>query len=142
MVSLEQIKLLESRITKAIDHVKRVTEENSIIKGKLDSYQKRIEELEILIQQFKEEQSRIEEGILSALDRLNQFEDAIEQSLTEEKKDSLRAAPKPAKSEPLESSAPAAVIPPIGDAIEEATEVLPLADEDEVSEDTRELDIF
>ena len=82
MVSLEQVKLLESKVSKAIDYVKKVTEENSSLKGKLDSYQKRIDELEILIQQFKEEQGRIEDGILSALDRLNQFEDALENTIS------------------------------------------------------------
>ena len=82
MVSLEQVKLLESKVTKAIDYVQKVTEENTSLKGKLDSYQKRIDELEVLIQQFKEEQGRIEDGILSALDRLNQFEDAFERTLT------------------------------------------------------------
>jgi len=81
MVSLEQVRLLESKVTKAIDYVKKVTEENVSLKGKLDSYQKRIDELEVLIQQFKEEQNRIEDGILSALDRLNQFEDALEKTL-------------------------------------------------------------
>ena len=81
MVSLEQVKLLESKVTRAIEFVKKVTEENLSLKGKLDSYQKRIDELEVLIQQFKEEQSRIEDGILSALDRLNQFEDALENTI-------------------------------------------------------------
>ena len=82
MVSLEQVKLLESKVTKAIDYVKKVTEENTTLKGKLDSYQSRISELEVIVQQFKEEQSRIETGILSALDRLNQFEDALERKLS------------------------------------------------------------
>jgi len=85
MVSLEQVKLLESKVTKAIDYVKKVTEENKTLKDKLDSYQKRIGELEVLIQQFKDEQGRIEDGILSALDRLNQFEDAVERVLSTEK---------------------------------------------------------
>ena len=86
MVSLEQVKLLESKVIGAIDYVKKVTEENTRLKGKLDSNQKRIEELEVLIRQFKEEQSRIEDGILSALDRLNQFEDALESKLSTESK--------------------------------------------------------
>ena len=89
MISLDQVKLLESKVTKAINHVKTVTEENALLKGKLDSYQKRIEELEVLIQLFKEEQSKIEDGILSALDRLNQFEDALESTLSTEKKISM-----------------------------------------------------
>jgi chromosome segregation ATPase len=136
MVSLEQIKLLESRITKAIDHVKKVTEENSLLKGKLDSYQKRVDELEVLVQQFKEEQGRIEDGILSALDRLNQFEDAIEQSLSEEKKGGHKTVQRAVKNAPEPAAPPPS---PSNDAIE----VLPLAEEeDDVSEEAGELDIF
>ena len=86
MISLEQVRLLESKVTRAIEYVKKVTEENSSLKGKLDSYQKRIDELEVLIKQFREEQSRIEEAVLSALDRLNQFEDAVESKLSTESK--------------------------------------------------------
>ena len=78
MITLEQVRLLETRITKTIEYVKKVTGENTALKGKLDSYQKRIAELEVLIQRFREDQSRIEDTILSALDRLNQFEDAVE----------------------------------------------------------------
>jgi len=84
MVSLEQVKLLESKVAKAIDYLKKVTEEKAQLKEKLDSYQRRIEELEVLIQRFKDDQSRIEDGILSALDRLNQFEDALESTLGSE----------------------------------------------------------
>jgi len=82
MVSLEQVRLLESKVTRAIDYVQKVTEENTSLRGKLDSYQKRIDELEVLIQQFKEEQSQIEDGILSSLHRLNQFEDALERTIS------------------------------------------------------------
>ena len=82
MVSLEQVKLLESKVSKTIEYVKKVTEENSHLKTKLDSYQNRIEELEVLIRRFKEDQSKIEDGILAALDRLNQFEDALETKLS------------------------------------------------------------
>lgn len=81
MISLEQVKLLESKVTKTIDHFKKVSEENVVLKSKLDSYQNRIEELEVLVRQFKEEQTSIEDGILSALDRLNQFEDVLEKTL-------------------------------------------------------------
>ncbi|GHV91816.1 hypothetical protein AGMMS50268_23190 [Spirochaetia bacterium] len=82
MVTLEQVKLLESKVARAIDYVERVSGENALLQGKLDSYQKRIDELEVVVRQFKEEQGRIEDGILSALDRLNQFEDAIERSIS------------------------------------------------------------
>ena len=78
MISLEQVKLLESKVSRAIDYIKKVTEEKDSLKAKLIACQKRIDELEILIQRFKEDQGRIEDGILSALDKLNQFEDALE----------------------------------------------------------------
>jgi chromosome segregation ATPase len=82
MGTLDHVKILESKVVKAIDFVNRLTEENDQLKEQLDSYQKRIDELEALIQSFKEEQGRIEDGILSALNRLNQFEDAIDKSLS------------------------------------------------------------
>jgi chromosome segregation ATPase len=82
MVTLEQVKLLETRVVKALEFVNRVTGENTLLKEKLDTYQQRIDELEVLVQCFKEDQSRIEEGIISALNRLNQFEDAVEKSLS------------------------------------------------------------
>ncbi|MDR2184370.1 MAG: cell division protein ZapB [Treponema sp.] len=82
MVTLEQVKLLETKVAKAINYVNQVNSENSRLRITLDSYRKRIDELEVLVQQFKEDQSHIEKGIISALDRLNQFEDAIEKSLS------------------------------------------------------------
>jgi predicted nuclease with TOPRIM domain len=74
MVTIQQVQLLESRVIKAIEYVDQVTEENTLLKNKLDSCQSRVDELEVLIQRFKEEQGKIEEGILSALDRLNKFD--------------------------------------------------------------------
>ena len=84
MISLEQVKLLESKVTRIIDHVKKANEENIALKANLDTYQKRIDELEVIVKQFQEEQGRIEDGILSALDRLNKFEDALESKLSGE----------------------------------------------------------
>jgi hypothetical protein len=81
MVTLEQVKLLETKVVKAIDFVNRVTDENALLKGKLETYRERIDELEGLVQRFQEDQGRIEEGILSALERLNQFEDAVGDAL-------------------------------------------------------------
>ncbi|QQO07377.1 cell division protein ZapB [Breznakiella homolactica] len=82
MVSLEQVKLLETKIAKAIEYIKQVTDENSRLKEKAEGYQRRIDELEEIVRHFKEDQSRIEEGIVSALERLNQFEDAIDHVLS------------------------------------------------------------
>jgi predicted nuclease with TOPRIM domain len=90
MINLEQVKLLETKVAKTIDFVERVSKENTALlrreaelQEKLETYQKRIDELEVLIMGFKEEQGRIEDGILAALDRLSQFEEAIEKSMKE-----------------------------------------------------------
>jgi len=81
MLSLEQVKLLDQKVARAVEYVERVSGENALLRKKLNATQKRIDELEHLVSQFKEEQGRIEDGILSALDRLSQFESAIEKSL-------------------------------------------------------------
>ena len=89
MVTLEQVRQLETKIAKAIEYVNRLSaeekllrEENNLLRDKLESSLKRVDELEGSIQRFKEDQCRIEEGIIAALDRLNQFEDAIGKSLS------------------------------------------------------------
>jgi TolA-binding protein len=88
MLNLEQVKLLETKVAKAVDYVERLTGENAALRqketelqAKMESYQKRIDELEIVMLQFKEDQGQIEDGILAALDRLNRFEEAMEKSL-------------------------------------------------------------
>ncbi|MDR1105749.1 MAG: cell division protein ZapB [Treponema sp.] len=103
MVTLDQVKLLETKVEKAIGYVEKVSGENTGLRERLESYQKRIDELEVLVETFKEDQSRIEDGILSTLDRLNQFEDAIERSLgikNRDKKAPKAAAPSPAGNVP------------------------------------------
>jgi chromosome segregation ATPase len=79
---LENVKVLETKVDKEIDFAKRIIEENVQLKEKVALYQKRIEDLESLIQAFREEQNAIENGILAALNRLNQFEDAVEKKLS------------------------------------------------------------
>jgi chromosome segregation ATPase len=104
MVSLEQVKLLETKVAKAIDFVNRITDENTLLKGKLETCRKRIDELEGLVQRFKDEQGRIEEGILSALDRLNQFEDAVGAAIGAAVGDATGRNPSPARA--AEKAAP------------------------------------
>ena len=86
MVTLEQVKLLDTRVTKTVEYIKKLTDENAALKKKLETGQRRINEMETLINRFREDQGRIEEGILSALDRLNQFEDAIENMISQKPK--------------------------------------------------------
>ncbi|MDR0877647.1 MAG: cell division protein ZapB [Treponema sp.] len=138
MVSLEQVKLLETKVARAIEYVERVTGENALLQDKLESYQKRIDELEVLVRQFKEDQGRIEDGILSALDRLNQFEDAIEKSLSAPGgKEAEKAPPAAPKAAPESAAADtvAAFDPAPADAAAEDPELLDGSSLDEPSLD-------
>ena len=90
MITLEQVQLLETRVSKAVEYVQKITDENAALvsqrkelQEKIEAHQKRISELEVLVLRFKEDQGRIEAGIIAALDRLSQFEEAFENSLKE-----------------------------------------------------------
>ena len=100
MISLEQVQLLEARVSKAIEYVQKVNAENAALaseraglQAKLEDYRKRIEELEVFVMRFKDEQGRIEDGIIAALDRLSQFEEAFESSLKEKEKVTSKKTP-------------------------------------------------
>jgi FtsZ-binding cell division protein ZapB len=147
MVTLEQVKLLESKVGKAIDYVTRVTEENNLLKGKLESSRKRIDELEGLVNRFKDDQNRIEEGIVAALDRLNQFEDLVGGALDDKKADSKgsKAEPSLMKSAEAAASKPAPETAASPETAEETEMKIPDAftvAEAPAEEKPEELDIF
>jgi TolA-binding protein len=112
MVTLEQVRQLETKIGKAIDYVNRLNGENIRLRGELDGSEKRIAELEGTVQRFREDQSRIEEGILSALERLDQFEDAMGKNFSNVQEAVAAAAPAvPAYSDPEPASTASADTP-------------------------------
>ena len=76
MITLEHVRLLESRVGKALECIDRLRSENSQLKGSLTSYEKRIQDLESLVQDFQTDQGRIEEGIIHAIEKLNTFEES------------------------------------------------------------------
>jgi septal ring factor EnvC (AmiA/AmiB activator) len=77
MIHLDQIRLLESKTIKAIELINMLREENKTLKKTIDTSQKRMEELESLVQEFKSDQDEIEQSILRAMKNLEQLEDEI-----------------------------------------------------------------
>ncbi len=77
MITLDHIKQLDRKVHKAIDEINTLRAENKMLLEDLDKYQLRIEELEIMINAFKEDQSEIETGIIEALNQLDILEDTI-----------------------------------------------------------------
>ncbi len=79
MISLEQIKQLESKVHGAVGRIKTLASENMTLKKRLEQYEARIGELEELISEFKNDQDEIEQGIVAALSQLDSLEDTVAQ---------------------------------------------------------------
>lgn len=77
MLNLDQVRLLENRVEKAVGKIQSLGQENTRLRNELSTLQTRVVELESLVNTFKDDQGRIEEGILNALDRLSAFEDSV-----------------------------------------------------------------
>jgi hypothetical protein len=95
MLNLDQVRLLENRVEKAVGKIQSLTTENAHLRSQLSGLQARVGELEGLVRSFKDDQGRIEEGILNALDRLSAFEDSV-----------FNAEPKPQAASPVQQSQP------------------------------------
>jgi peptidoglycan hydrolase CwlO-like protein len=103
MITLEQIKQLESKITRALELIKVLRDENSTLRRGLESAQKRMKELETLVDGFKTDQREIESVIVRTLRNLDELEDTAV---------SVKKAEHAAGSAvPSAGSAPAAPIP-------------------------------
>jgi FtsZ-binding cell division protein ZapB len=70
MITLEQIRLLEERVRRAVDRIAGLQEENRELRTKAGQYEERVSELEARIDRFTKDQNQIEDGIKKALDRL------------------------------------------------------------------------
>jgi len=92
MITLEQIRLLDSKITRAIELIRVLKDENGTLRKGLESAQKRMKELETLVDGFKTDQREIETVIVRTLRNL----DDLEESTTAGKKaDRAAAGPSP-----------------------------------------------
>lgn len=83
MISLEQIRQLETRVHTAVERIQTLKAENDALKLNLGQYEERIAELEKLVTAFKSEQEEIEAGIVSALSQLDALEDSVSEGSTE-----------------------------------------------------------
>jgi FtsZ-binding cell division protein ZapB len=76
MISLEQIRLLEQKVTSAVELIRVLKEENSTLRRGLDSAQRRMKELETLVEGFKTDQREIESAIVRTLRTLDDLEES------------------------------------------------------------------
>jgi hypothetical protein len=103
VLSLEQVRKLEARVSAALGYIDRLSTENAELRQRLSGYEGRIKDLEVLVRDFQQDQSRIEEGILHALKKLDAFEESVQESgaAKQPKKPSSSKAEKAEAVEPL-----------------------------------------
>lgn len=77
MITLEQIRALESRVRDAVGYIDALKNENTTLKTRLDEARRKVTELEDRVQRISEDQSAIEESVLSALSELDRIEDRL-----------------------------------------------------------------
>jgi chromosome segregation ATPase len=112
MITLDQVRALEERVGKAVATIERLKSENTSLYGEITKQESRISELEALIDTFKKDQARIEEGIVNALERLNSFEDLVTGVASEPAKvvAQPQVKPKVASVPPQNAAKPAATV--------------------------------
>ena len=132
MVTLEQIRQLDARVHRAVELIGKLRDENTTLKNRLSEYQGRIEELEVLISNFKEDQSAIEHGITNALSQLASIDESGKPAPHPKEQQSEETRHQPSKPAPAEREKGPVETEPASEGTE-----------DEASEDQdAELDIF
>ncbi|PKL09220.1 MAG: cell division protein ZapB [Spirochaetae bacterium HGW-Spirochaetae-7] len=116
MISLEQVRSLESRVEKAVALIASLRSENASMRSGLAAAESRVAELEGLIQGFQKDQARIEEGIVEALRKLDSFEDTVHVAVADKGPELAAETKKPEQFE--EAQAELAELPSGGDGTE------------------------
>lgn len=76
MITLEQVRLLDQKVNDAVELIDSLRTENRMLNDKLESYQNKISELEILLSSLKDGQSEVEIGFQKALETLSGIDEA------------------------------------------------------------------
>jgi chromosome segregation ATPase len=77
MLTVEQVRNLDEKVRKAVDLIDTLKKENSTLKDRLDNYRQRVDQLESVVDGFKQDQIEIEQGIKDVLSQLDHLEDQI-----------------------------------------------------------------
>lgn len=118
MISLDQILLLERKVESAVEKISQLQSENDALRTKCAELTNALADKSERLSSIEQDQSKIENGILKALDRLNSIENSV-----------LRAG-----------SAASAVKAPLSQKAHESAPVT--ADEPKKSEADGQFDIF
>jgi FtsZ-binding cell division protein ZapB len=92
MINLEQIRQLEAKINTAVDLISFLRDENRTLKKAVDSAHLKMQALETLVEDFKADQSEIEECIKRAIENLDQLEGDLSDSAAQSDTNAAPAA--------------------------------------------------
>lgn len=84
MISLDQVLLLQRKVETAVDKISQLKSDNDALRSKCAELTKALSEKTELVSRLESEQSKIEEGILTALNRLDIVENSVLTSSEEE----------------------------------------------------------
>lgn len=107
MLSLDQVRLLENHVEKAVGKINSLTAENERLRSQLSTLQERVHELEGFVTGFKDDQGKIEAGILNALEQLGALENTITSEAVQEEApvDKIQEESGPATTSPADETA-------------------------------------
>jgi predicted nuclease with TOPRIM domain len=77
MISLDQVLLLEQKVESAVGKISQLQAENDALRSKCSELTNALSSKTEQLSSFEQDQSRIENGILKALDRLNSIENSV-----------------------------------------------------------------
>lgn len=77
MISLDQILLLERKVESAVEKISQLQSENDALRTKCAELTNALADKSERLSSIEQDQSKIENGILKALDRLNSIENSV-----------------------------------------------------------------
>lgn len=77
MISVEQILLLQQKVESAVQKIEQLKSENDALRAERSELTKALSEKSELLSRFSDDQKKIEDGILGALNRLDSVENAL-----------------------------------------------------------------
>ena len=118
MISLDQILLLEQKVESAVEKIQQLEAENDALRNKCSELTNALSERTEQLTAYESEQSKIESGIIKAIDRLNSIENSV---LKAAGTTAAAVAAKPAEPPipPEPSVPPVPPVPPVTPAPEE-----------------------
>jgi len=106
MISLDQILLLERKVESAVEKIAQLQSENDALRTKCAELTNALSDKSELLSSIEQDQSKIENGILKALDRLNSIENSVLRAGSAASAAKTPQSPKAPQSAPVRAAEP------------------------------------